>query len=117
LSLPYLGFLNKTHPAYVATRKQILSRGNPYYAAGKNFDGVGYALHSIYNVAERLMSNQVGHMLTPGTLGNTALDQISVYTHVSYRPMSQISAIFGTDSDDEIMKSLYTIANVSFIPF
>ena len=41
LSLPYLGFLNKTHPAYVATRKLLLSRKNPYYAAGKNFNGIG----------------------------------------------------------------------------
>lgn len=28
--------------------------------------------------------------------------------------MSQISAIFGTDDDDEILNSLYIIANVSF---
>ena len=28
------------------------------------------------------------------------------------RPMSQISAIFGTDSDEEILTSLYLIANV-----
>ncbi|KAG6832973.1 hypothetical protein H0H92_004857 [Tricholoma furcatifolium] len=68
LSLPYLGFLDKDHPAYVATRQVLLSRGNPYYAAGKNFSGVG--------------------------------------------PMSQISAIYGTDDDDEILNSLYLIANV-----
>jgi hypothetical protein len=30
-----------------------------------------------------------------------------------YRPMSQISAIFGTDDDQEILTSLYLIANVS----
>jgi meiotically up-regulated gene 157 (Mug157) protein len=42
LSLPYLGFLDKSHPAYVATRKVLLSRGNPYFAAGKNFSGAGY---------------------------------------------------------------------------
>ncbi|KAJ3514566.1 hypothetical protein NLJ89_g2306 [Agrocybe chaxingu] len=41
LSLPYLGFLDKHHPAYVATRKLLLSRKNPYYAAGKTFNGVG----------------------------------------------------------------------------
>jgi hypothetical protein len=29
------------------------------------------------------------------------------------RPMSQISAIFGTDDDQEILTSLYLIANVS----
>lgn len=28
--------------------------------------------------------------------------------------MSQISAIYGTDDDEEIMNSLYLIANVSF---
>lgn len=32
---------------------------------------------------------------------------------ISYRPMSHISAIFGTDNDSEIMNSLYLIANVS----
>ncbi|EJD53887.1 hypothetical protein AURDEDRAFT_110595 [Auricularia subglabra TFB-10046 SS5] len=41
LSLPYLGFLNRTHPTYVKTRKLLLSRGNPYYSRGKNFYGVG----------------------------------------------------------------------------
>jgi uncharacterized protein len=43
LSLPYLGFLNKTHPAYVATRNLLLSRNNPYYAQGKTFRGIGCA--------------------------------------------------------------------------
>uniref|UniRef100_A0A8H7XWY9 Glycoside hydrolase family 125 protein n=1 Tax=Psilocybe cubensis TaxID=181762 RepID=A0A8H7XWY9_PSICU len=41
LSLPYLGFLDKQHPAYVATRKLLLSKGNPYYAAGQKFNGIG----------------------------------------------------------------------------
>jgi len=41
LSLPYLGFLEKSNPAYLATRKLLLSRRNPYYAAGKSFNGVG----------------------------------------------------------------------------
>ena len=41
LSLPYLGFLDKSNPAYVATRKVLLSRKNPYFAAGKTFNGVG----------------------------------------------------------------------------
>lgn len=43
LSLPYLGFLEVDHPAYVATRQSLLSRQNPYYAAGKNFSGVRWA--------------------------------------------------------------------------
>ncbi|KAI0829436.1 Six-hairpin glycosidase-like protein [Trametes gibbosa] len=77
LSLPYLGFLEKTHPAYVATRKQLLSRKNPYYAAGKTFSGIGGPHVDAWNPW----------------------------------PMSQISAIFGTDSDKEIMQSLYLIAN------
>jgi len=33
--------VGKTHPAYLATRRKMLSRGNPYFAAGKNFFGVG----------------------------------------------------------------------------
>ncbi|CCM01703.1 uncharacterized protein FIBRA_03767 [Fibroporia radiculosa] len=41
LSLPYLGFLDKYHPAYVTTRQLLMSRGNPYYVVGKNFSGIG----------------------------------------------------------------------------
>ncbi|EJD01025.1 uncharacterized protein FOMMEDRAFT_21486 [Fomitiporia mediterranea MF3/22] len=41
LSLPYLGFLNKTDPAYVATRQVLLSRQNPYFAKGPSFFGIG----------------------------------------------------------------------------
>ncbi|TFY78639.1 hypothetical protein EWM64_g5373 [Hericium alpestre] len=77
LSLPYLGFLDKSHPAYVATRKLLLSRQNPYYAAGKTFRGIGGPHVDAWNPW----------------------------------PMSQISAIFGTDDDNEILQSLYIIAN------
>ncbi|TBU48512.1 Six-hairpin glycosidase-like protein [Dichomitus squalens] len=76
LALPYLGFLNKTHPAYQATRKVVWSRANPYYAA-RNFSGVGGPHVDAWNPW----------------------------------PMSHISAIYGTDSDSEILNSLYTIAN------
>lgn len=31
--------------------------------------------------------------------------------------MSQISSIFGTDNDEEIMTALYTIVNVSTLSF
>jgi meiotically up-regulated gene 157 (Mug157) protein len=41
LSLPYLGFLDKHNHAYVKTRKMLMSRKNPYYAAGKTWNGVG----------------------------------------------------------------------------
>ncbi|KAG9128121.1 hypothetical protein FRC07_004737 [Ceratobasidium sp. 392] len=41
LSLPYLGFLNKSDPTYKKTKQMILSRANPYYAKGKTFFGTG----------------------------------------------------------------------------
>ncbi|KAJ4472289.1 Six-hairpin glycosidase-like protein [Lentinula aciculospora] len=77
LSLPYLGFLEKDNPSYVATRNLLLSRKNPYFAAGQNFSGIGGPHIDAWNPW----------------------------------PMSQISAIFGTDDDEEIMKSLYLIVN------
>ncbi|EKM77647.1 hypothetical protein AGABI1DRAFT_122020 [Agaricus bisporus var. burnettii JB137-S8] len=77
ISLPYLGFLEKKNPAYVATRKQLLSAKNPYFAAGKKFQGVG------------------GPHVDPWHPW----------------PMSQIAAIFGTDDDEEILKSLYLVVN------
>ncbi|KAJ7048385.1 hypothetical protein C8F01DRAFT_1282717 [Mycena amicta] len=76
VSLPYLGFLDKTNPAYVATRKKLFSRSNPYFAAGKNFSGIG----------------------------GPHVDAWHPW------PMSQISAIFGTDNDTEIVERLYLIA-------
>lgn len=39
------------------------------------------------------------------------LDRLTNVYHA--RPMSQISAIFGTDDDEDITRSLYLIANVS----
>ncbi|KAI0921582.1 hypothetical protein AcW1_004489 [Taiwanofungus camphoratus] len=77
LSLPYLGFLNKTHPAYVATNKMLMSRANPYYVVGKNFSGIGGPHEDAWNPW----------------------------------PMALVSAIYGTDDDDEIMSYLYLIAN------
>ncbi|KZT59039.1 glycoside hydrolase family 125 protein [Calocera cornea HHB12733] len=41
LALPYLGFLDKSDVTYVATRQRLLSRQNPYYAAGQTFLGIG----------------------------------------------------------------------------
>jgi len=77
ISLPYLGFLDKRHPAYTATRKVLLSPKNPYFSAGKKFRGIG------------------GPHVDPWHPW----------------PMSQISAIFGTNDDQEILTSLYLIAN------
>ncbi|KAF8974386.1 Six-hairpin glycosidase-like protein [Flammula alnicola] len=77
LSLPYLGFLDKNNTAYVATRKMLLSRNNPYYSAGKTFNGIG------------------GPHVDPWNPW----------------PMSHISAIFGTDDDQEILQHLSIIAN------
>ena len=59
--------------------KALLSRQNPYYAAGTHFSGVGGPHIDAYHPW----------------------------------PMSRISAIFGTDDDDEILESLYLIVNVS----
>lgn len=36
---------------------------------------------------------------------------------ITHRPMSHISAIFGTDDDAEILTSLYLIVNVSLLTF
>ncbi|KAF8906780.1 fungal and bacterial [Gymnopilus junonius] len=41
LSLPYLGFLDRSHPTYVATRALLLSHANPYYAVGPTWKGIG----------------------------------------------------------------------------
>ncbi|CAK5270141.1 unnamed protein product [Mycena citricolor] len=76
LSLPYLGFLDMHNPTYVATRKLLLSRMNPYFAAGKNFSGIGGPHVDAWNPW----------------------------------PMSQITAIFGTDDDKEILDRLSLIA-------
>jgi len=45
LSLPYLGFLDRHHPSYLATRKLLLSARNPYYAAGEKFRGIGCVIY------------------------------------------------------------------------
>jgi meiotically up-regulated gene 157 (Mug157) protein len=49
LSLPYLGFLDMNDRAYVATRKLLLSRANPYFSVGANFSGIGYACLELFS--------------------------------------------------------------------
>lgn len=42
LALPIMGFVEKTDPVYVNTRKMLLRKdGNPYYLEGKAFHGIG----------------------------------------------------------------------------
>ncbi|KAK5145745.1 hypothetical protein LTR32_002551 [Rachicladosporium monterosium] len=42
LSLPYLGFVNKTERTYQNTRRMILSKdSNPYFLTGSAFSGIG----------------------------------------------------------------------------
>jgi hypothetical protein len=41
LSLPYLGFLDKSDPKYVKTRNLLLSKANPYFSVGPTFFGIG----------------------------------------------------------------------------
>jgi meiotically up-regulated gene 157 (Mug157) protein len=42
LALPIMGFIDKSDPVYINTRKMLLSKaGNPYYLEGKAFHGIG----------------------------------------------------------------------------
>lgn len=41
LSAPYLGYIEKDHPIYLATRRTILSEENPYFYKGKYAEGIG----------------------------------------------------------------------------
>ncbi|KZT37646.1 hypothetical protein SISSUDRAFT_1062661 [Sistotremastrum suecicum HHB10207 ss-3] len=77
LSLPYLGFLDRSDATYRKTKDILMSRKNPYYAAGAGFVGVGGPHADAWHPW----------------------------------PMSLISAIYGTDDDDEIREMLYMIVN------
>ncbi|KAL0581969.1 hypothetical protein V5O48_000027 [Marasmius crinis-equi] len=95
LSLPYLGFLDARHPIYVATRKMITSNHNPYFAKGASFSGVGGPHADAWH---------------PWQVPVPFVSKVK-YAHLGFRPMSQISAIFGTGDDEEILESLYLIIN------
>jgi meiotically up-regulated gene 157 (Mug157) protein len=41
LSAPYLGYCADDDPTYLATRAFVLSKGNPYYYAGRHARGIG----------------------------------------------------------------------------
>ncbi|KAG6001103.1 hypothetical protein E4U43_001418 [Claviceps pusilla] len=72
VSLPYLGFLPRNDTTYQKTKTAMFSRANPYFAVGKNFQGIG-----------------------------------GPHVNATYPwPMSQVSAIYGTDDDDEIRQRL-----------
>jgi meiotically up-regulated gene 157 (Mug157) protein len=50
LSLPFLGYMDNTHPIYQDTRAYVLSSRNPYYYAGAQGEGIG-GPHVGYNYA------------------------------------------------------------------
>lgn len=41
VSLPYLGFLERSDSTYQKTKAAMFSRANPYYAVGKTWSGIG----------------------------------------------------------------------------
>ena len=41
MSMPYLGYCDRTDPRYLRTRKMALSSANPFYYCGKRLRGVG----------------------------------------------------------------------------
>ena len=41
LSLPYIGYIEKTDPLYLRTRQFVLSPSNPFYFAGTQAQGIG----------------------------------------------------------------------------
>jgi len=97
LSLPYLGFLDKHHPAYVATRKQMLSRNNPYFAAGDGFFGVGgphvdvfhpwpmSLISSIYGTDDDQEITQLLYTIANNTAGLGLIHESqSIYSHSDY---------------------------------
>jgi meiotically up-regulated gene 157 (Mug157) protein len=77
VSLPYLGFLNRSDCTYRKTKAALFSRANPYYAVGQNFSGIG-----------------------------------GPHVNATYPwPMSQVSAIFGSDDDADIASRLALLVN------
>ncbi|KAM0496260.1 hypothetical protein ACHAP8_007521 [Fusarium lateritium] len=75
VSLPYLGFLDRSDKTYQKTKSLLFSRANPYYAVGETFRGIG------------------------GPHANAT----------NPWPMAHVSAIYGTDDDDEITERLQII--------
>jgi meiotically up-regulated gene 157 (Mug157) protein len=69
LSLPYLGVCEADEPAYVATRKQVLSSNNPWYFSGTALRGVGSQhtpQHHVWPIAvaiEAMTSTNANDML------------------------------------------------------
>jgi len=97
LSLPYLGFLDKHHPAYVATRAKMLSRGNPYFASGDGFFGVGgphvdnfhpwpmSLISSIYGTDDDQEILQYLYTIANNTAGLGLIHESqSIYSHSDY---------------------------------
>lgn len=48
LSLPYLGYCDKTDPTYLRTRALLLSEDNPYFFQGREGSGIG-SPHTPFN--------------------------------------------------------------------
>lgn len=74
----------------------LMSRQNPYYAKGQNFSGIGFVTREFTTSESKVLAHSGPHIAAWNPW-----------------PMSQITNIFGSDDDDEILESLYMVVNVS----
>jgi meiotically up-regulated gene 157 (Mug157) protein len=100
LSLPYLGFLDKSDEVYQNTRKMITDKaGNPYYLEGPDFHGIG-GPHSKSN--------------TVYILSHSLISLILVGLENAW-PMSLLMQAQTSDNDTEIMESINLVRDSSLL--
>lgn len=102
LSMPYLGYVNKSEPTYANTRQFILSLHNPYYFQSDEYNGVGSPHIVIYT--KGLMSTNVWPLaiITRGLTSTDASEQINALKMLTKSSVNANPNAFSCNSPSEI---------------
>lgn len=109
MAAPYLGYLEKTNPLYLETRKTILSKENPYYYEGKCGRGIGSS-HTPYNYIWPIASSIEGLTTTDYAEKERILNQLvsnDANTHLMHES-------FNVNNSFQYTREWFSWANMMF---
>lgn len=109
MAAPYLGYCDETDPVYLATRKTLLSKENPYYYEGKFAKGIGSS-HTPENYIWPIAVSIEGMTTSDKSEKKRILDMLAATTGGTGLMHEGVNV----DNPDEFTREWFSWANMMF---
>ncbi len=109
MAAPYLGYCDETDPVYLATRKTLLSKENPYYYEGKFAKGIGSS-HTPENYIWPIAVSIEGMTTSDKSEKKRILDMLAATTGDTGLMHEGVNV----DNPDEFTREWFSWANMMF---